>query len=519
MKKSTSFVFQAGILAAAGLITKVIGFVYRIPMANILGNTGNGIYSVAFGIYGIVLILSSYSMPVSVSKLISERTEIYGKEEGKKVFLVSLFVAIILGWAACFSLFIGSDFLAAQYHKPGIQMSLKILAPTTFVVAIAGCFRGYYQGYGNMVPTSVSQIIEQLINAFVSLYAASTLYQVLKVSNNISAVKSAGATLGTFLGALGALSILVIYYVKYRDKTKKSIMRQEGLKIGKKLFLIMLPIIFSQTIYQIGYTLDDLIFSKIMLKSGMELTQITNLQGVFNTQYTQLINLPVGMATAFGVSALPRISIAFAKNRKEEVLANIQKLVSITSLIVFPAFVGLTICSDEIMKVLFPTLGSYHVLAKQMLFYGSSATVFYSFSTVTTSILQGCNEFKIPVRNSFISLIIHLGLVVGILRYTSFNIYGLLIGDIVFPAIILILNLKHLKKQGLFLQFKKNILPHLMGSISMGVILLLAKKILTPLVEWNSTLLVVEVIIGGAAYGIYELIFKLLLRYEQKSYK
>ena len=174
MKDEKSFAMQAGILASAGLITKVIGFLYRIPMANILGNTGNGIYSVAFSIYSIVLTLSSYSMPISVSKLISEKRAV-GEKEADKIFKVSVIISILFGMIASLGLFLGANGLANMYGKSGLEMPLRVLALTTFIVAILGCIRGYFQGYGNMIPTAVSQIVEQIVNAVVSVVAASQI--------------------------------------------------------------------------------------------------------------------------------------------------------------------------------------------------------------------------------------------------------------------------------------------------------------------------------------------------------
>ncbi|MBR6157840.1 MAG: oligosaccharide flippase family protein, partial [Lachnospiraceae bacterium] len=107
-----SLVVQGSILAIAGLITKVIGFIYRIPMANILGNVGNGLYSVAFGIYNIALTLSSYSMPLAVSKLMSARLAKGQYKNAYRLFRCALIFAIITGSIACCVLFFGAEFLA-----------------------------------------------------------------------------------------------------------------------------------------------------------------------------------------------------------------------------------------------------------------------------------------------------------------------------------------------------------------------------------------------------------------------
>ena len=136
---------QGAILAAAGIITKIIGFVYRIPMANMLGEQGNGIYSVAFGIYNVALTLSSYSLPLALSKLMSERI---AKDSPKNAYLLfkrALIFALIAGLGAFSALYFGAEWLEALYGRSGLMHPLRVLAPTTFLVALLGVFRGYFQ--------------------------------------------------------------------------------------------------------------------------------------------------------------------------------------------------------------------------------------------------------------------------------------------------------------------------------------------------------------------------------------
>lgn len=506
MKGNKSLALQAGVLASAGLITKIIGFIYRIPMANILGNTGNGIYSVAFGIYSIVLTLSSYSMPISISKLISEKSANQNESDVQKIFHISLLVSIITGAIAAFSLYFGADCLAHVYNKSGLQMPLKILAPTTFIVAVLGCFRGYFQGYGNMLPTALSQIIEQIINALVSIIAASQISLLFIGTQNRAALRAAGGTLGTCAGALAALICILFFYAKIKNKSLQPvhISNTEAKQIFVSLVSLMVPIILSQTIYQVGYTIDDYIFAKIMGKKGFGETYITNVQGVFNTQYTQMINLPIGIATAFGVSVIPRITFSFIKKEKSEINSNIGQLVKMTSIVVFPATIGLSICSEEIMSVLFPRLGNLHALGVNLLLYGSISAIFYSFSTISTSVLQGCNYFKIPVINAAISLVIHIVIVILLLYNTNLQAYSLLIGDIVFPMLILILNIIIIKKKiKPAIDVKNTVFMPIMGSVIMGIIILLFKLVGYTFINSEFLILIIEVGIGLLIYTFF----------------
>ncbi|MCR5835427.1 MAG: polysaccharide biosynthesis protein, partial [Lachnospiraceae bacterium] len=492
--KSRNITIQASILASAGLLTKVIGFIYRIPLANIFGNSADGVYGVVFGIYGIALMLSSYSMPVAISKLIVERS-VDDKEGARKVLKVSLIIAFTLGFVCCNVLFWCSDMLSKIYGIEGLQLSLRVLAPTSLIVSIMGCFRGYYQGKGNMVPTSVSQIAEQIVNAIVSIVAAISFVKIFTFTDDTDALKSAGGTMGTFSGACIALIVLLLIFSKEKDDIKIKIKKDEFINIAKSLIVIMIPIMFSQTIYQIGYSLDDLIFANVMNAKDYSLVSIKSMQSVFNTKYTQMINLPIGMATAFGVSVLPRISEAVSNDNREAKQEYINKLLGMTSFIVFPAAVGLTICSKDIMVVLFPSLNEYTDVASKLLSYGACGTVFYSFSTVTTSILQGTNNFKIPVINSFISLILHIILVTSLLWFTDLTVFALLIADLIFAFLILMLNSFAIKQRlKIKIDYKKYLFKHFISSIIMGIAIIFCEFILINSIDNSLIKLVLKII-------------------------
>ena len=143
-KKSNSFLIQGIILAAAGILTKIIGFVYRIPMANMLGEEGNGIYSVSFGIYNVALTLSSYSFPLAVSKLVSSRLAKNEHRNAFSAFTTALAVSLIAGIFSFSLLFFGADMLESIYNTQGLAYPLRVLAPTAFAVALLGVFRGYF---------------------------------------------------------------------------------------------------------------------------------------------------------------------------------------------------------------------------------------------------------------------------------------------------------------------------------------------------------------------------------------
>ena len=447
MPKETknALLVQGSILAAAGIFTKLIGFLYRIPMANLLGNQGNGVYSIAFGIYTVTLTLSSMSLPTAVSKVVSARIAKNQARNAGRVLAVGLLFALVMGTFSFCLLYFGADFLEGIYQTEGLRRPLKILAPTSFLFAFLGVMRGYTQGSGTMVPTAISQVVDQCFNAVISIVAAWALMHMYIDSPEISSWGAMGGTLGTLAGAIASVLFMAVYMarripeIRLRARNDTSEYQEDVPLVAQALLFTILPIVFSQTIYQIGYTIDDVVFSRFMNGTDLMPEVITSMQGVYNTQYNQMVNLPVSIGTAMAMTLMPSIVASHVRQDKVEVAHKITSTVKFNMAIAIPCAVGLAVLADPIMTLLFPSLGEYHDLAAHLLMAGSSAAVFYALSTITTSILQGTNHMGIPVVHSAISLGIHIVLIIGLL-YAGLGIWALLIGNVVFPLIVCTLN-------------------------------------------------------------------------------
>ena len=510
MTKQTkkNLLMQGSILAFAGIITRLIGLIYRIPMANMLGEEGNGIYSVAFGIYNITLTLSSYSLPLAVSKLVSQRCSNKEYRNAFHIFRNALLFALISGTIACSLIYFGSDFLEGIYARDGLSEPLKIVAPTTFIMALLGVFRGLYQGKNTMIPTALSQIFEQIINAVVSVAAIYLFMKVYATSPNVSAYGAAGGICGTFAGAFTALVFLLIVFMIYRPTLMKQIDRdrtpidETNGEIYKALFLTVIPIIFSQTVYQLGYTLDDLIFGNIMLNKGIESVVVSSLQGAFNSQYNLLINVPVAVASAMAASTIPSIA-ASSKRNTYDLHDKIGGVIKFNMCIAFPSAVGLSVLARPIIMLLFPSLTLYQDTVVTLMIFGTSAIIFYSLSTITTSILQGTDHMKLPIYHAAFSLVIHIIIVVLLLLFTDLGIYALLIGNITFPLIISALNWYAVSKHLHYTQeIIKTFLVPLLSSLIMGIIVFLTYSGLNFLIDFNLISTLCSILIGSIAYFI-----------------
>ena len=473
---------QGAILAIAGVITKIIGVVYRIPLTNILGDEGNGFYSYAFEVYALALLLSSLSLPTVVSKLVSARMAMRQRRNAFRVFICSLVFSVAIGAIFAIVIFFGADLISTHImESPLSAYALKVLAPGIFIVSILGVLRGYFQGLGTMVPTAVSQVIEQIVNAVVSLVGASILFGIgmkaaEKQNNDLMgpAYGAAGGTIGTIAGALFALFFLLFALFVYRGVIRRQVRtdktrRQESYgRILKILLMTLVPVIFSTAIYNINQLLDMTIFNKIMAAQGFTEEKYMALLGIYSGKYNTLISVPLAMANGLAASVIPSMTGAVARNDRPQIHHKINQSIRYTMLIAIPCFVGFVVLASPIMVLLF---GDSSRTPALLLAVGAITLVFYCLSTVTNSILQGLDKISVPAKNAGISLVIHIVSLLIMLIVFKWNIYALVGSNIVFALCMCILNLRAIHKaNGHRQEVEKTYVKPLLAAVIMGVV-------------------------------------------------
>lgn len=512
-----NFIIHGSILAMAGILVRIIGMLYRIPVVNIIGSEGNGIYGVAFNIYNIMLVLSSYGLPMAVSKLVSARYTKRHYKSAAKVLKCSLAIATVTGGLAAALVFFGASFIENVVYGgglPGLAIPLRILAPTIFLVAILGVVRGFFQGQGTMIPTAVSQIIEQIFNAIVSIVAGICMMKAFKASPNAAAYGAAGSTLGTAIGALTALLFMTFLFYAYNPIFTKMVRRdnrspkEDNSEICKVIVWTMIPIILGQTFYQISALIDDVMFSNLMMGRSVSKNISTDL-GNFSSSYSLLISIPQGVASAMSASMLPSIVESFTKGEYDSISAKITKTLKTNMFIAVPSFVGLWVLGQPVIKLLFSRYDSAQ--GAMMLKIGAIAVVFYTLSTVTSSALQGIDRMKTPMIHSFISLVVHVAVVFVMLKFSALGIYAIVFGNATFPLLIFILNFRSLAYE---MDYRLPILEvFLVPSVSaliMGVFTGIAYKCLFAMTASNFVSLLFAFVVAFITYfGPYYVLKKL----------
>lgn len=502
--RKNNFIRQGSILAIASIIVRLIGIVYRFPLVNILHDEGNGIYSAAFEVYSLALILSSYSLPLAVSKLLSAQLARKQYRNANKIFKACFVFAVCSGGVIGLILFFGAGFIEKHLYKNfvGITIPLRILAITVFVVAILGVFRGFFQSRKTMIPTAISQIVEQIINAIASIIFALVFLKIYKDSQFKAGWGAAGSTMGTLLGALAGLVFLVFVFFIYRPIMKRQIRKDHTnheysyKSIYKLLFATIGPVILGQTIYQASGVIDSMMFSNLAKGDN-----VSALYGIFSTKYKLLINVPIAVSSAMASSMIPTIVASFANNKIGDIKRKISMSVKFNMIVAFPSAVGLAVLGGPIVRLLFP--GSDYKLGGSLLLSGGIAVVLYALSTVTNAALQGINLMKKPMHHAAVSLGFHVVLMFILLKFTRLGIYSLIIGYVTYPLLVCILNAIAIKKAiGYKQDYMYSFIIPAISSIIMGIISFLMYKLGMLITKSNTISCILSIIFAVIIYFV-----------------
>lgn len=488
-KKKNNFVLQAGILAASGMIVKVISLIYRSPLLSIIGLEGNGYYSTAINIYTIILLISSYSIPSAISKVIAQKLAFKEYRNAQRVFQCALLYVLVVGGIASLITFIAAPvFMSTSVNS---IVALRVLAPTIFFSGFLGVFRGYFQAHGSMMHTSLSQILEQIINAVVSIGAAYLLIGMVKnESTTTQAIYgSAGSALGTGAGVVTALLFMFGMYMLNRkmvnrraEHDRKSKVDSYG-EIFKMIFAIVTPFILSTFIYNCSTVVNMSIYYDVLIDYKRFDSVAAHIDyGIFSTQAISVVNIPIAIASAMSSATIPGVSTTFVRKEYKKTRAQVAKAIRMTMLIAIPASVGLLLLAKPIMYFIFPQKDSLDQ-ASGLLAVLAVTVILYCLSTLTNAVLQGIGKVNTPVIHSAIALVLQAAGLILLLWFTDLNLYALACANIIYSFVMCVLNQISVRKH---LGYRQEVV----------------RTFIIPFIA--------SLVMGAAAYGIYHGLYILL---------
>ena len=441
---------QAGILAMASMIVRVIGLLYRAPLTAIIGDEGNGYYGTAYNIYTIILMVSSYSMPSAISKLMAQKLAVGEYRNANRVFRCALTYGVLVGLVGSGLLFFGARFLV-----PDVAVCvLQVFAPTVFLFGILGSMRGYFQARGSMVPTSVSQILEQLANAVVSIAAAWLLMQTAVGADPTRRAQlgAMGSALGTGAGVLIALLFMVFCFRRSKEGRKAEILsdatgKEEKYRIFlRDTVLVITPFMLSGVIMNLTTSLNQTIYMRMLIDlKGAGETATTTLYGIFSNKAVVISNIPISIATAVSSAIIPGISAAYARRDETGARRQVGNAIRITSVIAIPSAVGLAVLARPITMLMFPQMESLE-LASSLLSLLAVTVIFYSISTITNAALQSIGRMNLPLVSAGIALVVQTVVLVLLLRFTDLDVRALVLVSILYSVMIFAVNQYYLRR-------------------------------------------------------------------------
>ncbi len=442
--KQNGFVKGAFILIVFNLIGKVIGAVYRIPLANLLGSVGIGKYQLVFPLFSLMLSVSVSGIPVAISKLVSEYNSrgLFG--DVKRLIKIAFWYLFGVSLTCMAFLVLGAKFIAKIQGNSEIYLCYYGIAPAILFVTLLSVFRGYFQGHLNMLPTAFSGLIEQVGRLFFGLWFASRfidfglLYGVL------------GAVIGISISELFALIFLWVYYIFHsKKKLKKNKPIYKTKAISRTLIQTALPITLGGIASPITSIVDSLLVVNILIFSGFSSGYATSLLGLQSGIVDPLINIPIVIAVAISSSILPNLTDVYVKNDKENTRNLIEKALQITLSVVLACAICYVIFGKQILEFLYSkTLSREELLVStKLLFLGGINLVFLSLVYISASILQAMGRQKQAAKSILVGSVVKILLTLALVSLRSINILGAMISGGISYLVVFLINFSRIRKE------------------------------------------------------------------------
>jgi stage V sporulation protein B len=543
-----SFVKGAGILAISGLIVKVIGAVFRIPLTNIIGTEGIGLYQMAYPIYAFLLVASTAGLPVAISKMVSEELALGNHYGGYRIFRISRRLLTLVGITTSVLLLVFSGVISKLQGNPKSLYPLMAISPALFFVSLMSAYRGYFQGMHAMHPTALSQIVEQLGKLVIGLTLAALW---LPKGPEFAA---AGAILGVTLSEVAALVLLLGIF----RKEKKTILRNAKLtyrshyqapsrEIIYRLIEIAIPVTIGASIMplvnmsdqlivvnrltpiidrvsQVPYSLESFVEFAVekgaKIPAGLTLENIatlmpdvhmeyvkllsTKLYGVLTGGVNTLINFPAVLTIALAMSLVPAISESHALKNTRDVASKTTLGIRLTLLVGIPAAVGLGILAEPILRAIYRNMLDWeYIFGRELLRTLSIGVMFLTLVQSLTAILQGIGKIGIPVVNLFIGAIFKIIISFVLVGDPLWNIQGAAIGTVVCYGIAAILNfISVIRHTGIGFSFKDFVIKPIVATTVMGLAVYYTYGIFFDKTGSNTLSLSLSIIIGVLVYVV-----------------
>ncbi len=514
MRKEKSFLSGALVLSLGGLLAKVLGALYRIPLTNILGSYGMGLYQLVFPPYILFLTLAQAGIPVALSKLIAQSNQLNNKEQSGKYFrfaFVSLFIFGVVGALLMASF---ASVIAKAQGNADTSLAFVVVAPALIFVPITNVLKAYFQGNMNMVPSGVTTVIEQIVKLIVGLSLAIKL-----MPNVVNAVL--GAVFAITVSELGSLLIMSIVYLVHKKKRRALPIRLQSVErkeIAKQVALIAVPVALGGFAMQLSQVVDS-----VMVVNLLRVNNATEMYGLWTGPVNSMLGLPIALSSGVAVSALPGITQKYFDSDKTVLQKGYNSALKLTLVIALPCALGMIALSRPILRLLYGSLPTEEIyVASVLLSLSGLSIVFLAITQTAISVCQAVGKPYATVVIISLSIVVKALCNLILLPNPQINIYGAAISETLcylFAAVCVILYLR--KKIGLKLEITSSLVKPLSATMVMTLFITICvafggKKFQS---NWGTLMLIAfaGIVYFGAMFALGVFDSSELMRYKSKN--
>ena len=508
--KKQSFLYGTAMLAMATAIVKVIGAIYKIPLNAIIGTQGFSYYSTAYEIYNVLLMISTAGLPVAMSRMISQASSLGHYNQVRRIHSTARTIFLGLGITGSLLMTVFCRQLAVFQNQPDAWAAIGCLGPCVLLICIMSTFRGFFQGQSNMLPTSVSQVIEAVVKLIVGMGGA---LAILYFTKSVP-LAAGGAILGVTASCLVSSLYLHSCFRKSYAQMPASDETADSFGItAKRLLAIAIPITIGSAGLQILTMLETKIYMGQLLGLGFTQADADSMKGIYNMSQT-IYNMPCAFITPITISIIPAITSHLTLLDHKAVKSTEESAARVTGLICMPCAFGLATLAGPVTALLGGYTGADLELSTQLMSIMGFNIMFNSVVLLTNAMMQAHGHAVVPVVNMFIAGIMRLVVVYILTGNPNIGIVGTPIGALLCFLCIMILNIASMKR---VLQdppaILKNLLKPFLAAAIMGVFVWGCLKLLTVMgITSRLILCAVPVMVGVAVYVAAVLVLKVITR-------
>lgn len=525
---------------ASMVVVKLFGAVFKIPLANILQETGMAYFNTAYTLFTTVYALTVTGLSAAVARMVAENSTCGRYRDVRKLLKISTMIFVILGIVGSLIILFSAKGLSDFAKNPNAFWSTIMVAPAILFCCLMASYRGYYEGLSDMVPTAITQVVEVVVKLVAGLlfawiiisigqnqYAETGMVFGTVIENEEAVITailpfaSAGAILGVSVSTLIGFIYIYVRYKMRGDFISKAQLREAPRAMRTKVLLfrlikIAIPVTLGAVVLQLSALIDSLtIANRLEHCNTVDPERFLNLYGsllkpdevmhvflfgCFSTVIT-IFNLVPAFTNIFGKSALPNITAAWTTKDKKSIKMNIESVIRVTMLVAAPAGFGITFMSGPIIKLFFNSEGTVLVGTPLLAGLGVGA-MFLALVTPLNAIMQGIGRMDLPVKYLFTGAMIKLVLNIVLIGIPSINLMGAAISTVCCYGTIAFLSISKLRKiAGVQLNINGIIVKPLISGIICGLTAFICNKALT-FIGNNSIITLLSIFVGAIFYVI-----------------